>query len=92
MTLHRKLHCSNPKCPHETKLKFSDWIRENLPSSEDGFMVSDVDFILYNYKTKRMSANIRGLVTDAYHMGYDSGFTKDQSRRENFDKLIREIS
>lgn len=54
MTLHRKLHCSNPKCPHETKLKFSDWIRENLPSSEDGFMVSDVDFILYNYKTKRM--------------------------------------
>jgi len=43
------------------------------------------------YKTKRMGANIRGLVTDAYHMGYDAGFTKDQSRRENFDKLIQGI-
>ena len=31
-------------------LSFSGWIRENLPDSETGFMVSDIDFFLYNYK------------------------------------------
>lgn len=43
------------------------------------------------FKTKRLGMNIRGLVKDAYHMGYDAGFTKDQSRRDDFDKLIQQI-
>jgi len=33
-------------------LTFSGWIRENLPDSSSGLMVSDLDFILQNYKTK----------------------------------------
>jgi hypothetical protein len=53
MTINRKLHCDNPNCPHETLKKMSDWVRINLPEPEDGFMVSDLDFILQNYKTKK---------------------------------------
>ncbi len=34
-------------------LTFSQWIRENLPDSNTGFMVSDIDFYIYNYKLKR---------------------------------------
>ena|SRR3990167_2881282 len=34
------------------ELKMSSWIREKLPDSSEGFMVSDLDFILYNYKEK----------------------------------------
>lgn len=33
-------------------LKFSKWIRRNLPASETGFCVTDLDFILYNSKTR----------------------------------------
>ena len=35
-------------------LTFSGWIREKLPDSSSGFMVSDLDFILSNYKTKKI--------------------------------------
>ena len=35
-------------------LTFSNWIRNNLPDSSFGFMVTDLDFILYNYNTKRI--------------------------------------
>ena len=35
-------------------LTFSKWIRENLPNSSTGFMVTDVDFIIYNYKSKKI--------------------------------------
>jgi len=31
----------------------SGWIRKNLPDSSLGFMVTDLDFILYNYNTKK---------------------------------------
>jgi len=34
-------------------LTFSQWIRENLPDSNTGFMVSDIDFYIYNYKLRR---------------------------------------
>jgi len=34
-------------------LTFSQWIRNNLPDSSCGYMVSDLDFILQNYKTKK---------------------------------------
>jgi len=53
MTIARKLHCTNPDCPHETLKTMSDWIREELPDSNTGFTVSDLDFIIWNYKTKR---------------------------------------
>lgn len=36
-------------------LEFSQWIRKNLPDSQTGYMVSDIDFILYNYKTKKIA-------------------------------------
>lgn len=35
-------------------LTFSGWIRKNLPDSSEGYMVSDLDFILQNYKTKKL--------------------------------------
>ena|SRR5690554_2257954 len=33
-------------------LSFSSWVRQKLPDSSTGFMATDVDFFLYNYKTK----------------------------------------
>jgi len=35
-------------------LKFSGWVRENLPDSSTGFVVSDLDFILCNYKAQTL--------------------------------------
>jgi len=35
-------------------LEVSSWIRKNLPDSKTGFMVTDLDFILYNYKSKKL--------------------------------------
>jgi len=54
MSRKRFLHCSNPNCPHENQKQMSDWIREKLPDSNFGYMVSDLDFILQNYKTKKV--------------------------------------
>lgn len=54
MTIRRKLHCTDPNCPHETLKIMSDWVREKLPDSYTGYMVSDVDFVLWNYKSKRV--------------------------------------
>ena len=35
-------------------LEFSGWVRSNLPDSSGGFAASDLDFILWNWKTKRV--------------------------------------
>lgn len=35
-------------------LTLSGWIREKLPDSSTGLMVSDLDFVLYNFKTKKL--------------------------------------
>jgi hypothetical protein len=35
-------------------LDFSAWIRNNLPESKTGYFVSDLDFVLYNYKAKKL--------------------------------------
>lgn len=35
-------------------LGFSQWVRKNLPDSSTGFVVSDLDFILYNDKNKTL--------------------------------------
>lgn len=36
------------------ELNFSGWIREKLPDSKTGYLVSDIDFVLYNFKTKKL--------------------------------------
>lgn len=36
------------------ELFVSQWIREKLPDSSTGFMVTDLDWILSNYKTKKI--------------------------------------
>lgn len=35
-------------------LDFSRWIRQRLPDSSTGFSASDLDFILWNWKTKKV--------------------------------------
>lgn len=55
MTRKRHIKCKAQNCPHEELKKFSDWIRVKLPESKTGYMVTDLDFILYNYKTKRIA-------------------------------------
>ena len=35
-------------------LRFNNWIRNQLPDSCTGFSVSDLDFIVWNYKTRRV--------------------------------------
>ena len=35
-------------------LIFSQWIRGKLPASNEGFAASDLDFVLWNWKTKRV--------------------------------------
>jgi hypothetical protein len=35
-------------------LTFSQWVRNRLPDSNTGFSVSDLDFILWNWKTKKV--------------------------------------
>lgn len=35
-------------------LDFSKWIREKLPDSSTGYSASDLDFILWNWKTNKI--------------------------------------
>lgn len=34
-------------------LAFSAWVLQNLPDTGTGFMVSDIDFFMFNHKTKK---------------------------------------
>jgi len=43
---------TKPEITGVRDLKFSRWIRESLPDSATGFLVSDLDWIICNYKTK----------------------------------------
>ena len=45
---------TRPEITGKRDLKFSGWIRENLPDSNTGFLVSDFDFVLCNKRTKQM--------------------------------------
>lgn len=36
------------------ELGFSQWIREKLPDSQTGFSASDLDFVLWNWKTRKV--------------------------------------
>ena len=37
----------------ERDLTFSSWVSENLPDSSTGWVTSDIDWYMYNYKTKK---------------------------------------
>lgn len=52
----RKVQCKLgvKGCPHERNLAFSDWMRENLPKSDTGLNIFDIDFIVYNTKSKKL--------------------------------------
>lgn len=52
MTKTRILHCKDENCPHESQKYMSDWIRNNCPDSQSGYCVSDLDFFIWNWKTK----------------------------------------
>ena len=54
MTRSRFLRCKDVDCPHEKQKFLSDWVRFNHPDSDNGFMVSDLDFVIYNYKSKKI--------------------------------------
>ena len=43
---------TKPEITGMRDLTFSGWIRENLPDSKTGYLVSDLDWIICNYKTK----------------------------------------
>ena len=44
---------TKPEITGKRDLTFSRWVRKYLPDSKTGFLVSDLDFILCNYKTKK---------------------------------------
>lgn len=35
-------------------LTFSKWIRANLPNSSTGYLVTDLDFVIFNYVSKNL--------------------------------------
>jgi len=45
---------TKPEITGVRDLTFNQWIKDNLPDSSTGLMVTDIDFVLYNYKTKRL--------------------------------------
>lgn len=45
---------TRPEITGVRDLGFSGWIRKKLPDSKTGFLVSDLDFVLENYKTKKI--------------------------------------
>lgn len=45
---------TKPELTKYRSLRFSQWVREKLPDSSTGFSVSDLDFILMNFKTKKV--------------------------------------
>jgi len=45
---------TRPEITGNRSLLFSSWIREYLPDSATGFMVTDIDFVISNYKTKKV--------------------------------------
>lgn len=45
--------CKDVNCPHESSKKFNSWVRNKLPDSSSGYSASDLDFILWNWKTKK---------------------------------------
>jgi hypothetical protein len=45
---------TKPEITNKRDLTFSKWVREFLPDSQTGYSASDIDFILWNWKTKKI--------------------------------------
>ena len=45
---------TRPEIVGSRDLGFSGWVRDNLPKSNTGFSVSDLDFIMWNWKTNHV--------------------------------------
>lgn len=46
---------TKPEFTKKRSLDFSQWVKYNLPDSSTGYIATDVDFFLYNYKTKKIA-------------------------------------
>lgn len=46
---------TRPEFSGKRSLEFSQWVKDKLPDSKTGFMVTDLDFILYDYKRKKVA-------------------------------------
>lgn len=74
----RKLVCKSPKCPHERELLTNDWLRTKLSDGTTGLLVSDIDFMIWNYKTKQC------MMIEVKSMGAEIKFwQRDQFQRIN---------
>jgi hypothetical protein len=65
-----------PELDFEGTSHFSGWIRNNLPDSNTGFYVSDIDYYLFNVKLKK------GLILEEKtHMGSVKLWQRDMYKR-----------
>lgn len=46
---------TKPEYTGKRSLEFSQWVKENLPDSSTGYMVTDLDFFFYDYKRKKVA-------------------------------------
>ena len=44
---------TRPEITGERDLTFSRWVRCNLPNSDTGWVTSDIDWYMFNYKTRK---------------------------------------
>jgi hypothetical protein len=45
---------TRPEITGKRSLEFSSWIKKRLPDSSTGYMVGNLDWIFWNYKTRRL--------------------------------------
>ena len=45
---------TKPELTYKRDLRFSLWVKKKLPDSSTGYLATDIDFMLYNYKTKKV--------------------------------------
>lgn len=46
---------TKPEITGKRNLEFSQWVKDNLPDSSTGYMVSDLDFVFYDYIRKKIA-------------------------------------
>lgn len=46
---------TKPEYTGKRSLEFSQWVKDRLPDSSTGYMVTDLDFVMQNYKTKKVA-------------------------------------
>lgn len=86
---------TKPEITGKRDLTFSQWIKDNLPDSSTGFMVTDIDFVLHNYKTKKsmiLEVKTRNKIIETwqkrlyenYHKWIKAGFDADWEYRGTY--------